>query len=347
MDSFFLMGAKPLVQDSPTMKLHELLDWAEIEHKLKGLYKREVSHGGGPEPYAPLSMFKLMLLGQWHGLSDTQLEHALKVRLDFMVFTGFEPASIEHGGSFPDATTICRFRNRLVTAKLDQVLLRRVNVQLEGQGLKVAGSRGAIIDATIIESAARPNQHIEVDEDGQADVVDSADDEARWVKKGDKAFFGYRGYSAVDTEDGYVEHVEVHPANQAEVNKLPGIVDALVGQGIQPEAVLTDKGFASKANREHLQARGIGDLIQFKGSRGKPVHPLQTQMNKAIATLRYKVEQGFGTMKRRFHLGRARYFGVAKTQAQMAWAALGLNLLKAMRKLQSGRLQPCAGSSPS
>lgn len=42
------------------------------------------------EPYAPLAMFKLMLLGQWHGLSDTQLEHALKVRLDFMVVTGFE-----------------------------------------------------------------------------------------------------------------------------------------------------------------------------------------------------------------------------------------------------------------
>ena len=59
---------------------------------------------------------------------------------------------------------------------------------------------------------------------------------------------------------------------------------------------------------------------------GNPMHTLQTQMNRAIATLRYKVEQDFGTMKRRFHLSRARYFGVAKTQAQMAWAALGLNL---------------------
>jgi len=35
-------------------------------------------------------------------------------------------------------------------------------------------------------------------------------------------------------------------------------------------------------------------------------------------------------MKRRFYLSRARYFGAGKTQAQMAWAALGLNLLKAM-----------------
>ncbi|MFG6448320.1 transposase [Roseateles sp. BYS180W] len=244
MDSFFLMGAKPLVQNSPTMKLHELLDWEEIAHKLKGLYKREATHGGGPEPYAALAMFKLMLLGQWHGLSDTQQEPA--------------------------------------------------------------GSR-----------------------------------------RGTDAFFGYRSYSAVDTEDGYIEHVEVHPANQAEVNKLPGLVDALIEQGIQPEGVLADKGYASAANRAYLQSKGIGDLIQFKGSRGQPVHRLQTQMNRAIATLRYKVEQGFGTLKRRFHMSRARYFEVAKTQAQMAWAALGLNLLKAMRKLQGGRLQPCAGSSPS
>ena len=50
MDSFFLMGVKPLVQDSPTMKLHELLDWDDIARKLKGLYKREISNAGGPEP---------------------------------------------------------------------------------------------------------------------------------------------------------------------------------------------------------------------------------------------------------------------------------------------------------
>lgn len=46
MDSFLLIGAKPLIQDSPTMKFHELLDWAETAHKVKGLYKREVTHRG-------------------------------------------------------------------------------------------------------------------------------------------------------------------------------------------------------------------------------------------------------------------------------------------------------------
>ena len=39
MDSFFLMGARPLVEGSPSMKLHELLDWSAIAGKLKGLYQ--------------------------------------------------------------------------------------------------------------------------------------------------------------------------------------------------------------------------------------------------------------------------------------------------------------------
>ena len=30
MDSFFLMGARPLVEGGPSMRLHELLDWGAI-----------------------------------------------------------------------------------------------------------------------------------------------------------------------------------------------------------------------------------------------------------------------------------------------------------------------------
>lgn len=129
-NSFFMQGIMPLVQASPIWKLHQLLDWQTIERSLVGLYQRESSQAGGPIPYSPLSMFKLMLLGQWHNLSDVQLEHALTVRVDFMAFTGFEP----DGVGFPDATTICRFRNRLVSAKLDTKLLHLINQQLQTQG---------------------------------------------------------------------------------------------------------------------------------------------------------------------------------------------------------------------
>lgn len=31
MPSFFLLGALPMVKDAPTIKLHEVLDWGDIE----------------------------------------------------------------------------------------------------------------------------------------------------------------------------------------------------------------------------------------------------------------------------------------------------------------------------
>lgn len=120
------MGASPLFT-FPTWKLHEFIEWETMSREVKGMYCSEQTPGCGPEPYAPLSMFWLMLLGQRHGLSDAQLEQALKVRIDFIVFPGFEPVA----GFFPDARTTCRFRNRLGLAKLDQVLLRSINGQLE------------------------------------------------------------------------------------------------------------------------------------------------------------------------------------------------------------------------
>ena len=51
MTSFFLAGALEQVRQSPTMKLHEVIDWAALDKHLVGLYKREATHGGGPIPY--------------------------------------------------------------------------------------------------------------------------------------------------------------------------------------------------------------------------------------------------------------------------------------------------------
>ena len=271
--------------DSPTWKLHQLIDWEALRRKLKGLYRREESQAADPSPTHQCPCSSSCCWASGTACRMFSSNRHLKVRIDFMVSTGFEPAA----GEFPDASTICRFRNRLVAAKLDQILLRSINSQLEHRGLKVQGSRGAILDATIIPSAARPNGYIDME--GQApQIVTSADREARWVKKGNHAFYGYRGYGAVDTQDGYVEHIEVHPANEAEVNKLAQVIDAMTAaNGIAPDGVLADKGYASKANRQYFKDRGMADLIEHKAAKGKPLSPVLKKLNNAIGGLRFKV----------------------------------------------------------
>ena len=332
MTSFFLAGALEQVKTSPTMKLHDLIDWRAIDAKLVGLYRREKSGAGGPVPYPALSMFKLMLLGQWHHLSDAQLEQALKVRLDFLVFCGFDL-----GAELPDYTTICRFRNRLVKAKLDEKLLAEINDQLADRGLKVNEARGAIIDATIVTSAARPNRVIDVDEAGSVTVSDSADADARWVKKGKAAFYGWRAYAAVDTEDGFIDATFTRPANESETKHFKAIVRRVPKT---VDGILADKGFASAENRAYLGRKGLADFIQHKGHYRKALKPWQTALNRMIGAVRYKVEQCFGTLKRRFHLDRSRYLGLRRTEAQVRWAAIGFNLLKAQRKLERLNARP-------
>ena len=97
--------------------------------------------------------------------------------------------------------------------------------------------------------------------------------------------------------------------------------------------MLADKAYASKANRERLgsQAR---DGIMRKAVRRRPLRASEKRFNKLISKRRFRVEQCFGTMKRLFGLHRARYFGQAKTHAQLTMAAISQNLLKAANKIK-------------
>ena len=173
-----------------------------------------VRSGVGPQGYDPLVLFKCLLIGQWHGLSDPKLERALKVRLDFMIFCG-----LNLHARVPDETTHCRFRNALVRGGVYDDLLAEVCRQIEGHGLKLKEAEAAIIDATLVESAARPRTHIDAPEDrAEGEAPDdpqmhfSADPDARWVKKGSKSTLGYKAFARTD-EEGFVDKVHTRSQN--------------------------------------------------------------------------------------------------------------------------------------
>ena len=62
------------------------MDWQSIVGNLKSRLGKEVMRGQTPYDY--LSLFKVLLLQQWHQLSDPKMEEALHTRIDFMWFTG-------------------------------------------------------------------------------------------------------------------------------------------------------------------------------------------------------------------------------------------------------------------
>ncbi len=149
--SFFTVVAKDRIsKEHYLIKIDNLINWKAPDRKLRGIHINEVNPKGGPKAYNNLSMFKAILLGQWHSLSDSGLEEALSLRLDFMLFTGFEIVD-----KFPDETTLCRFRNHLIKKNLHGLLFAEINARLEEHGIKVRYAKTALVDATIIDSSAR------------------------------------------------------------------------------------------------------------------------------------------------------------------------------------------------
>ena len=326
MDIFMREAFARVGEDTVLSRIEALLDWSAF----LPILKRGVNRSGkGPSGYDVLVLFKCMLLGQWHDLSDPKLEQALKVRLDFMVFCGLdihEPV--------PDETTHCRFRGSLVEGGVYDDLLAEVCRQIEEHGLKVRQAEAAIIDATLVASAARPRKYIDAPQDREeeespegADVSYSADADARWVKKGGKSLLGYKAFARSD-EEGFIDRVHATSANKGESPEFETMI-----RGARAGRVLADKAYASRKNREMLAAGHYKDGILHKATRGHPLRPSEKRFNRIISKSRYRIEQCFGTMKRLFGLQRARYFGRAKMHAQLAMAAIGQNLLKAANKI--------------
>ncbi|HEZ8016851.1 TPA: transposase, partial [Neisseria meningitidis] len=90
MSTFFRQTAQAMIAKHidrfPLLKLDQVIDWQLIEQYLNRQKTRYLRDHRGRPVYPLLSMFKAVLLGQWHSLSDPELEHSLITRIDFNLF---------------------------------------------------------------------------------------------------------------------------------------------------------------------------------------------------------------------------------------------------------------------
>ena len=203
----------------------------------------------------------------------------------------------------------------------------------------------AIVDATIIESASRPRMkaleeivtdrnEVDTNQDqprnNQTKYQESvsSDPDAKWLKKGTKFYFGYKSFATID-EEGFVINTHTTPANCAEVNKLE-----IMTKNINASRMSGDKAYDSKGNRELLKKKNIKSGIMFKAKRNQPLTHWQKLFNKLISKKRFRIEQSFGTLKRKFKFRKASYQTTTKVQAQFTMKAICLNLLKAVNKIE-------------
>jgi len=311
-------------------RVNKLINWLPIEKILKKRKKKDKEIGR--TPYPDLSMFKILLLQSWFDLSDPKTEELLKDRISFIRFSGFSLSS-----DIPDHSTICRFRNSLLKKELYKKLLEEINTQLESKGFLL--KTGAIVDATVVESHCHPQKSTKIvtidreEEDGRVDIdIDieveySKDSEAAWLKKGKKAYYGYKSHVASNF-DGYILSAHLTSANKSDINQFVSVLDNLELE--KGSSVLADKGYSSKSNREYLEKRQLEDGIMHKKAKNKEMSFFEYITNKFISKYRYVIEQSFGLLKHHQGLSRFRYIGKIKCEAEFIFKSLAFNIKKAV-----------------
>jgi len=297
-------------------RIRELVDWKEIESLLGGLRSGSMGAPG----YPALALFKALLLQQFYGLSDPQLEESLADRLSFRHFLGLSLTD-----DIPDHSTLWRFRDQLAKSGLAERAFGLITSQIERSGFVL--KRGTLIDASLIRSAvnppAPPATPLPPDADGRPGsklVSSPLDPDAAWSKKEGKYFFGYKAHVAMDQGSRIVRRAIFTPGN---VNETVPADRLICGDEAR---VYADKAYDSHARRAHLKALGIRDGVAHRGHRFQPLSRRAAQRNELISHARAPIEPLFALLKNTYGFTRARYRGLARNAGAFYLAITAMNL---------------------
>jgi transposase, IS5 family len=311
-----------------------LINWTRIERIIRKKFTKNFNAVGSPA-YPSIVMFKILLVQTWYNLSDPEMEEALYDKISFIRFVGLSMTS-----DVPDHSTICRFRNELLRLELYEKLFQEINLQLEEKEILV--KKGAIVDATVIESSRRPRKKIETEsipEDRKEDqtpataseitVTYSDDTDAAWLVKGKKIVYGYKVHMAVDNRNGFILGGHVTGANVSDMNQIEKVIEE--SKMKKGSIIAADKGYASKDNGNMLKEKKMKNRIMKKAARNRPLKDREILFNRLISKFRYLVEQSNGILKKHYGMIRMRYLGCQKGGMEFYLKAMALNLKKAVR----------------
>jgi IS5 family transposase len=201
-------------------EIQGLIDWDALHPHLVDLYTNGTSKGGCPD-YDVVLMLRLLVLQQWYGLSDPELERQATDRISFRHFRGY-PETI------PDRSTIWLFRERLAHTGKDTAIWEEVQRQLEVQGLAI--QRGVIQDATFI--TADPG-HATADTPRGDQVRTRRSRNGTWAKKGSKSQLEYKFHILMDKDWQPIRWIERTTAS---------VHDSRIDLSRKGETVYRDKG---------------------------------------------------------------------------------------------------------
>jgi len=256
-----------------------------LENSLTKLSKGK----GGRPPYDYVLMFKILILQRYYNLSDDQSEYQICDRLSFMRFLGLTISD-----DIPDSKTIWNFREQITDLSLEEKLFKLFLKELERLDLVV--NEGKIIDASFVEVPKQRNNKennktikaggIPKDWKDKPHKMAQKDTDARWTKKRNQSYFGYKNHLKTCSKSKIITKYKV---TNASVHDSQVMEDLLEEEKDKGENFYADSAYTGEKQEETIIKKGVINQVCEKGYKNSPLTQEQIKNNKKKSKIRVRV----------------------------------------------------------
>src|SRR6267378_455539 len=278
----------------PLETIKKMVRWEDFRADIEAVTEtkpEERKSNAGRKPYDTILKFKIVVLQSLHNLSDEQTEYLIRDRLSFMRFLDLEleeAGYIARGGQIIDATIVSVPKQR--------------NTKEENEAIK-AGKTPQGWEKQPAKNAQK-------------------DTDARWTKKNDESFYGYKNHVDVDKAHNLIRKWDVTNAAVHDSQKLDDVLD-LSNTG---KEVWADSAYRSLASEARLQEKGLQSRIHRRAARNRPLSERQASANTTRSRVRARVEHVFGHQQSSMGGKIVRTIGIARARFKIGMMNLGYNI---------------------
>ena len=324
---------------NPLEKIGLIVDFEMFRGTLEaGVLNTEKKSNAGAKPFDVVLMLKILILQRYYGLGDTQVEYQILDRLSFKKFLG-----LESGDKVPDEKTVWAFREALTTKGLIEKLFIEFRDYLEDKGFIM--NEGKMIDASFTVAPRQRNTREEnkIIKEGKGDELWNdepnkkrhKDIDARWTKKNNENFYGYKNHAKVDTKSKFIDKYAVTDASVHDSQPL----DNLLTEDDKGQDLHADSAYTGDEQEKVVSKYEMNNCVHEKGYRNKPLTDDQKNQNREKSKTRARVEHVFGFMEQSMNGLSLRSVGIDRAKGIIGLINLTYNLFRYEQVIRLNILQ--------
>jgi len=239
---------------------------------------------------------------------------------------------LELSDKVPDSKTIWLFKETLTKANIVEKLFDKFHDELEEQGY--IGNEGKIIDASFVEVPRQRNSREEnkeikegnIPEDWQSNPhkLSQKDMDAKWTKKNDVDYYGYKDHVKTDKKSKLIDKYKVTDASVHDSQPL----EELLEETDADQPLHADSAYTGENQEKTIANKKMQNCVNEKGYRNKPLTKQQKANNKEKSRIRARVEHVFGFIENSMHGSYIRTIGIARATATIGLMNLTYNMFR-------------------